>query len=234
MNVLRVLAIVFAVGIALFLGFFGRPHFHDAAHWPWVPYVEDADTEGFVAVRERNRTIEGRLADVGLGIATLAFSLAVAVVLSTRHAAGRAFSTPSRKWVIVVFANVSILAVYYGEWLALARDQVRGEFPPWADSMAIPMAALISGWQRAAPIVTVALVVCLWSARLPVSLWRRPAGWWAWTSTLVIGAAVALAALSLAEAVQYGRAFAIPGYVFLLYCLLCARAAAASRRALAR
>ncbi len=226
MTVVRALAIPFVVGIALFFALSSQPHFSDAADWPWV---EDGDSPGFIEARERNRTVEGQLADVGLGVATLAVSLtAAAVVLGAGH---RTVSTPSRKWVVVIFANVSLLATYFGEWLALARDQLRNEFPPWADTMAIPMAALMSGWQRAAPIMTLALFVCLWNARLPTSLWRRPVGSWPWITTVVILSVVGFGVLVLAEAVRYGKAFAIPGYVALMYGLLCARAAAASRSA---
>lgn len=228
MTIVRALAIPFVLGIALFLALSSQPHFRGAADWPWV---EDFDTPAFFEARERNRTLEGQLADAGLGVATLAFSLAAAaVILGAGHLVGfRTFSTPSRKWFIVILANISLVAVYIGEWVALARDQVRGEFPPWADTMAIPMAALISGWQRAAPIMTLALFACLWNARLPTSLWKRPVGSWPWISTVVIVSVVGFGVLVLAEAVRYGKAFAIPGYVALLYGLLCARAAAASR-----
>jgi len=226
MTVVRALGIPFVVGIALFFALSSKPHFTDAGNWPWV---EDGDTPGFVEARERNRTVEGQLADVGLGVATLAVSLtAAAVVLGAGH---RTISTPSRKWVIVIFANISLLAIYLGEWLTLARDQQRHEFAPWADTMTIPMVALISGWQRAAPIMTLALFVCLWNARLPTSLWRRPVGSWPWISTVVIVSVVGFGVLVLADAVRYGKAFAIPGYVAMMYGLLCARAAAASRTA---
>lgn len=221
MTVVRTLAIPFVLGIALFFALSSQPHFTDAADWPWV---EDGDSPGFSEARERNRTVEGQLADVGLGVATLALSLAVAAVaLGAGH---RTISTPSRKWVIVIFANVSLLVVYFGEFVALARDQVRGEFPPWADSMGIPMAALMRAWQRNAVIMTLALCVCLWNARVPTALWRRPIGWWPWISTLVIVSVVGFGVLVLAEPVRYGKAFAIPGYVALMYGLLCARAAA--------
>lgn len=229
MAVVRALAIAFGVGMALFFGLSSQPHFGDAAvaDWPWV---EDGDTPGFIEARESNRTIEGQLADVGLGVATLALSLAVtAVALGAGH---RTISTPSRKWIIVIFANVSLLVVYFGEFVALARDHARGEFPPWADSIGIPMAALMRGWQRNAVIMTLALCVCLWNARLPTALWRRPVGWWPWISTLVIGSVVGFfSVLVLVEAVRYGKAFAIPGYLALIYGLLCGRAAAASRAA---
>lgn len=228
MTMYRALLAMFVVGVTLFLALASRPHFRDAADWPWVPYVDDPNSPAFLEARERNRTVEGRLADAGLGIAVLALSLAVgAVALNAGHA-GRPVVTPSRKLVIVVLANVSLLAVYVGEYAALARDQVRGEFPPWADSMGIPMAALVSGWQRAATILTVLLMVCLPNAHLPTSLWRRPVGPWPWITTTIIGCVVTFGLLVLTEAVEYGKALAIPGYVALLYCLLCARAAAAS------
>ena len=225
----RALAVLFVGGIIVFFAFASKPHFRHAANWPWV---DDFDSPAFFEARESNRTVEGQLADVGLGVATLAFSLAAAaVVLGAGH---RTIFTPSRKWIIVIFANVSLLATYVGEWLTLARDQLRNEFPPWADTLAIPMAALISGWLRAAPIMTLALFVCLWNARLPTSLWRRPVGSWPWISTVIIVPVVGFGVLALADAVRYGKAFAIPGYVAMMYGLLCARAAAASPAAVSR
>jgi hypothetical protein len=230
MTVVRALAIPFVVGIALFFPLSSQPHFTDAADWPCV---NDLDSPAFYEARESNRTLEGQLADFGLGLAALVFCLAAtAVALRADDGAGiRRLSTPSRKWVIVILANVSLLALFYGEWLALVRDQVRGEFPPWADTMAIPMAWLISGWTLLAPILTLALLVCLWNARLPAALWRSPESWWPWITTLVIGSAIGITILALTDAVRYGKAFAIPGYVTLMYGLLCARAAAASRAA---
>jgi hypothetical protein len=223
MRIYRGLAFLFASGIILFVALSWKPRFRHAASWPWV---NDLNTPAFIEARESNRTVDGQLADVGLGVATLAFSLAAAALLGAGNRTG---STPSRKWVMVIFANVSLLVVYVGEFVALARDQVRGEFPPWADSMGIPMAALMSGWQRNAVIMTLALGVCLWNARVPAALWGRPVGWWPWITTVVIVSVAGFGVLVLAEAVRYGKAFAIPGYVALMYGLLCARAAAASR-----
>jgi hypothetical protein len=224
MTIYRALAVLFLAGITLFLALVSSPHFSDAANWPWV---EDADDAGFVEARERNRTVEGQVADFGLGVATLAISLAAAAALL--GAGHRTISTPSRKWLIVIFANVALLATYVGEFVALARDQVRGEFPPWADTMAIPMEGFISGWKLVAPVMTVAFVVCLWNTRLPAALWTRPAGWVAWISTLMIGLVIGFELLALTEAVRYGKAFAIPGHMALIYCLLCGEAAVASR-----
>src|SRR5260221_385217 len=130
-----------------------------------------------------------------------------------------------------VFANVSLLGLFYGEWLRIVRDEIRGEYPPWADSLGIPMSWLISAWKHAAPILTFGLVVCLRRARLPAILWQRPVGWWPWTSTLVICGLIALETIVLTQAVQFGEAFAIPGHVAMVYCLLCGRAAVSSRQA---
>jgi hypothetical protein len=131
----------------------------------------------------------------------------------------------------VLLANLSLLGLFYGEWLGLARDLMRREYPPWADTPAIPMAWFISGWHLAAPVLTIGLTVCLWRARLPTALWQRPVGWWPWISTVTIGAFVGIEALLLTDAVRFGRAFAIPCHLAVLYWLLCGRAAAGSRHA---
>jgi len=230
MTVYRALAIPFLVGIALFFALLSHPHFRDKAGWPWA---NDLDTDAFLSARESNRTVEGQLSDFGLGLATLALSLAgAAAALGARDRAGiRRLSTPSRAWGIVVLANVGLLAFFFGEFVTLGRDQARGEFAPWADSIGIPIALLVSGWQHLAPILTLALLICLWSARLPVGLWRPPSGWWPWIITLVIGLVVGVEIVLLGDAVWYGNAFVIPGHMTLIFSLLCGRAAAASRAA---
>lgn len=230
MRIYAALGLLFVSGGILFVSLSSQPRFRDAASWPWVT---DGDSPAFFAAAERNRTVEGRIADVGVGLASLALSLAVAAAALRAHSWGAicALATPSRKWFIVVFANVSLLGLFYGEWLRIVRDEIRGEYPPWADSLGIPMSWLISAWKHAAPILTFGLVVCLWRARLPAILWQRPVGWWSWTSTLVICGLIALETIVLTQAVQFGEAFAIPGHVAMVYCLLCGRAAASSRQA---
>lgn len=230
MSIDRALVVLFVAGITLFFARSSKPRFRDAASWPWVTHE---DSPAFVATRERNRTSDGQIADLGVGLATLALSLAVAVAALGAHgwAAIRSLVTPSRKPVIIVLANLSLLGVFLGEFLGFVRDHHRGEFPPWADTPAIPMEWLISGWHLAAPVLTIGLTVCLWRARLPAALWRRPVGWWPWISTLTIGSLLAIEALLLTDAVRFGRAFAIPCHLAMLYWLLSGRAAAGSRRA---
>jgi hypothetical protein len=224
------LGLLFVSGGILFVSLSSQPRFRDAASWPWVT---DGDSPAFFAAADRNRTVDGQIADVGVGLASLALSLALGAAALRAHSWGalRALVTPSRKWAIVVFANVSLLALFYGEWLAVVRDYLRGENPPWADTLAIPMMWFISGWTVAALILTLGLTVCLWRARLPAPLWQRPVGWWPWASTLVLCLPVAFEALSLADAVRFGKAFAVAGHVEVLYWLLCGRAAASSRHA---
>jgi hypothetical protein len=224
------LVALFTAGILLAAAFHGAPRFRDLQ---WQSRVPFGDSDAYFKAVEQNRTLEGQLREVGIGLAALALSLGVAAaVIGVRGwSTLRSLSTPSRWWAIVLFANLTFVGLLCAEWQGLLADLQHGEYPSWADTPAIPLAGFVFGGIVGVPIITVGILVCLWRARLPAPLWSSPMGWWAWLATFAIAVLLAIEALSLAGAVQVGNAFAIPFHVAALYWLLCGRAAAVSRHA---
>lgn len=230
MRIYSAVTALFLAGVGLALAFHEAPRFHDP---DWRDKVPFGDSEAFFRAEEENRTLEGQLAELGMGMASLALSLAVGgVALGVRNRSTlRSLSTPSRWWVIVLLANLTLVGMLYTQWLGLLRDLGRGEYPSWGDSPGIPLLGFLTLGIVGIPIITAGLLVCLWRARLPAALWNRPIGWWPWLATVVIGLLLIIETVSLAGAVQVGNAFAVPFHVAALYWLLCGRAAVSLQHA---
>jgi hypothetical protein len=227
MRIYASFATLLLAGAILVAVFHDAPTFRDPN---WQNAVPFGDSDAFFRIQAENRTIESQLSLLGVGLTALALSLAIgALALRIRTWSHlRRATTPSRKWLIILLANLTLLGLLRFEWLSLLQDIQQQEYPSWADTPAIPLAGFVVAALVGPLIITVGLLVCLWRAELPAPLWLRPRGWWPWACTLVLSLLSAVPVLALAGAVQVGSAFTIPFHLAALYWLLCGRAAAAS------
>jgi hypothetical protein len=222
------LGVVFGLGVLLFVLYHSSPRFTYTRFWSDVPYL---DSGAFFEARDRYRTREGQLADAGAGAAALAASLTLCLFLP---GVGRGngglwhVTTPGSPIAIVILANLTFLGFLGADCGYLLRDFERGEFPPWADSIGIPLFGLLAMGALGVPAITVGLLTCLWRSKLPVPLTIAPPGWWPWLVTVLIAPFVALWLVSLVGSVLGGCAFRIPFEVGSVYWLLVGRAAACS------
>jgi hypothetical protein len=188
------------------------------------------DSKAYFRALEANLTRSARVCDFALGVTcSLLAVLLIVFATQTRTLRDvRRVQTPSSPIRVVVLANATLLASFLAAVLDLFLSQARREFPPWGDSLGIPLFQFVVTAAVLIPGVNLALAPFLFRKTLPVSLWLRPHGARAWVLSIVAGS-VALGGLVLAlSAVASGSFLGVVPLMFVTYVALCARAAAAA------
>jgi hypothetical protein len=235
---LRVYALpilLLVVGAVLALGVVHLPRYRDpnwADRFKGVEVaLENADrlSREWHAAREAALTNRDRYFDFGLGMTVLGVSVAsLLAVLRVRKVADfQALLTPRVLRTFYVGASAAWLSFVPAFWAYLLYTFRRGDYPWWADNVAIPAggAVFLAFW--GAVIVLWVVHLSAGHASLPVHLWARPIVGSAW----VVGAATLIATgLCLALLVMgvFEMFFIVPSAVAMLYMLLCCRAAASA------
>jgi hypothetical protein len=189
----------------------------------------DALSEEWYAAQEKGLTSRDRLFDLGLGVATLGLSIvSLLVILRVENVLDlQALMTPRTKRTWYITAVVGWVSFVPAVWAYLFYAYKRGDYPWWADSIAIPAAgAAITGFWG--------VVIVLWAvylstrrATLPARLWSRPilgGAWFVGTGALL---AVVLFLVLLVNGVL-ANFFTVPSSIAMLYISLCCRAASAT------
>jgi hypothetical protein len=194
----------------------------------WAAQVKEGDSDAYFRAYDENISPRARLFDLGAGLAGLSASL-IALLLVTRAwsiARVRALHTPRSRALIFVLFNVSWICYAWGATRFIAMQLRRDEFPPWADSIAMPIAGILVFAGIGLIVINAALIVYLHGAKLPAPMWTAPNTVGAWVLNSIV--AIALLALLWAtyNAVRIGDIFTLPEIVAIAYLLLVGRAAA--------
>jgi hypothetical protein len=161
---------------------FDAPRLRDEA---WAASVQYGDSDRYFAEYGRNRTLASRGFDVALGVASFGISTLV-LLLATRCwsiSAVLKARTPRRRWTIFVAANVVWAYYIWATGRMLMVQFNRQEFPPWADSMGIPIAGIAAFAVVGGLLMNLGLALYLYRAQLPVGMWVRPTSLRAWILT---------------------------------------------------
>jgi hypothetical protein len=215
------------VGIVLMELFASAPRYADPN---WRSAVRGADSDAFVEEQSRNLTVESRLADAGSGLAALGATMALAFGLARLRRLHdlQTARTPGRSWPLFALAIVTPIAFVFEEVRWLEYTAARGDYPWWADSIAIGMYQEVVLGAAFMLVGNLGLAVCMWGARLPAEFWHAPRKPWARVVTVVAVLILLLVTDEMWSAIAEGRALAVPLLCSTSYLVLCGRAAAAS------
>ena len=207
----------------------------------WANAIEPPETlaesqaasKRFFAAQEQHRTQASRVQDLGRGIAALGasvFILAACCGVGGWSSMSR-WRSPRRAWMIYIAA--------VGSWLLLAKANIwwlmytgeRGDYPPWADTLIIPIISIGLLTALGLPILAIVLIVSLWHVPLPAMVADLKPSVRFWLAT--IGAAVTAALLveALVFDIRDGAAVLVAPEVVALGAVAAWWPAAAARRA---
>lgn len=179
------------------------------------------------------RTQKWLYKDAGAAMIAFAVMLAAALLLFGIRTVEdvRRLQTPRRRWEIWLLASVGWLGYMASAVVALFQGFDRSEFPPWADSLLVP----IFGIAAVAAIGWVILSLVTWLVLRHAAL---PAGLWVWRkdlpmhtglSAVFAGTSLLIALELLRETYLYGHWSAVPPLMIWAYATLCLRAATVAR-----
>ncbi len=203
----------------------------DATHGP----AYDAYNRRWFLAMDELRTDKWPYHDAGMALMALAVCLGASLFLLHIKSLSdvAALTSPRSAWTIYFLAALGWFGYAASAILALLQGFDRFEFPPWGDSLMIPIeyitAFAVAGWVA----VSVVIFLVLRGAPLPASLWiwRRDMPMHDWIYTGAAGFAVALAGEILRETYLYGHWSAVPTVFLCLYATLSLRAAGIARAA---
>ncbi len=122
------------------------------------------------------QTPRNDLVDLSIGILGLAISTATLFQLKSVNVVSDlwSLSTPGSRRNFLVAATLAWCSFVPAQWVALSFEVSRGDFPWWADSIAIPGYQILIAVVVGLPIVLAGVQLALWRSELPRSLWSRP------------------------------------------------------------
>ena len=139
--------------------------------------------------------------------------------------------TPPRAWLfavvaVLVYASAPLLAIaYYSEMLR------KGAYPPYGDSIAIPISEVLTLAAIFAPVYILFLVLTLLGYPGAVSLWvwNGARSVWSWLWTVLCGVAVVLTATNLIDAWRWRLPLEFLNVALWIWLLLAFRAVLVAR-----
>lgn len=193
----------------------------------------DAYNKRWFAAMDELRTDKWPYHDAGAALIVFALCLATSLFLLRIESWSdlTALTTPRSGWTIYLLAALGWFGYAVAAILALLQGFDRFEFPPWADSLMVPIMAIsafaLTGWV----LVSVVMWLVLRHAPLPASLWvwRKDMPAHDWIYTGVVGLAVLLGLEILRETYLYGHWLAVPAVFLCVYAALSFRAAGIAR-----
>jgi hypothetical protein len=209
---MRIASIFILGGLLLFAFACALPAYKDEqAYMQKYLALDGPDrNERFHALREESLSAKFQLQDYGLTLASLGL-----VLLVVLRRGWRAFCAPKTRTRIAMLGLLAALATVLAGIGSLELDFDRGEFPDWADSLAIPL--------MGAPFLLLALAA--WAGLhiaamrgpfvpgVPLTRIRPKSAWWLASLSLVT-------LLSLALAIAGGAFwYVVPGALWLYYYL---------------
>jgi hypothetical protein len=201
----------------------------------WDPPAEnhgrayDAYNKRWFIAMDELRTDKWPYHDAGAALMALAACMAASLFLLRINTLSDVvkLASPRNAWTIYLMAALGWFGYAASAILALLQGFDRLEFPPWADSMMVPIIAIsafaVTGWV----VVSVVIWLVLRGAALPASLWiwRRDMPMHDWIYTIAAGVALLLAGEILRETYLYGHWSAVPTVFLCVYAALSLRAA---------
>lgn len=134
--------ILLIAGIALFWTGFQMPRYHDEKEY-FRRYSDLAfgnsptRSSDFYALRAQSLTASYSRQNYGLTCVLLG----IVLIPVSQWRKVRRF-LPSQKWTLALLGGLAAFLVMQAEVFSLYSDAFRGEFPSWADSLAIPLAGI--------------------------------------------------------------------------------------------
>ncbi len=189
----------------------------------------DAYNKRWFIAMDALRTDKWPYHDAGAALMAFAACLAASLFLlriNTLPDVAR-LKTPRSPKRIYLLAALGWFGYAASAILALLQGFDRFEFPPWADSMMVPIVAIsafaVTGWV----VVSVVMWLVLRGTPLPAPLWiwRRDMPMHDWIYTGVVGVALLLGLEILRETYLYGHWSAVPTVFLCVYAALSIRAA---------
>lgn len=224
-----------AIGFLLFAYSFDLPEYSDperadalqSANWTIAPDLH-AFTQDWFRQMDEVRTAKWDIQNFGVGFFSLSMSLLLAALAFRIDAATqlRTVKTPATVRGFLIPGAIAWVVTTLSYVYVLFRDLSRGYYPTWADSVAIPLAAV------PVPLILLPIPLILgWltvrKAALPVNVWiwnrSRPIRSWVWA--ILFGTLCLLLTLLLIDAVFNGDFILVPLVLLALYLCLSARAA---------
>jgi hypothetical protein len=200
---------------------------------PGIPNTDEnlrCDNERWQASLKALRTSKWSLVDGGGGLLASALMMFVFLWLGARKS-WTDLATPKRSLLILVLASLSWLMQIPAYELFYMTEAMRGHYPHWADSIAIPIFETEEMVLRLfLPYIGIWLIFVV-GARLPVSIFSSVPGrplvnafWTGATALLLLPIG-----LCLIGAILTGPIVMVPFFWLTLWLILCARAAALTR-----
>lgn len=201
----------------------------EALHGP----AADAYNKRWFTAMDKLRTDKWPYHDAGAALIAIAVSLAAGLFLLRINTLGDvlALATPRSPWTIYTTASLGIIGYAIAAILALLQGFDRFQFPPWTDSLIVPIVVIsvfaLFFWAA----VSVAMFLVLRHAPLPTSLWvwRKDMPAHDWIYTIITVFAVLLSIEILRETYLYGHWLAVPCVFLCIYGALSFRAAGIAR-----
>jgi hypothetical protein len=194
-------------------------------------WYDEVEAQWYKAKAEAE-TPRNRRLDLGAGLIALGAGLTLVFVLGrvrlVRDLA--VLQSPTTRVAFIVLATVVWLSFIPAVWVWLLYTLERGDYPWWADTIAIPAFEIAACVIMILPVVLLGVALTLYRARLPVVIWSRPIIGSPYIVCLGLLLAAALALLLLFGALTLNP-FAVPSFLFTLYLILSGRAAAVVGRA---
>jgi len=195
------------------------------------PENSDQLTARWYAAKAEVETPRNSRLDLGMGLVALGLTIALLFVVGQVRSLQDLSSlrSPATRRRFFVLAGLTWLSFVPAEWFWLYYTMARGDYPWWADSIAIPaFGALVVGIVGLG-VVLLGVALALRGAALPVRLWSPPASGPPYFVCIGLIATAILALLVLLAGIA-AAPFLVPSALFTLYLILSGRAAAAVGR----
>jgi hypothetical protein len=205
---MKVAAVILISAIGLLVASLQMQPFASADGEDWFSNVPQEDSQAYHQARSQALTPKYLLEDYGV---TLAFVAAAVALLSRK----RGLLAPASSFGFAVVALTAPLLTAAGCTFDLIQGFERREFPPWADSMGIPLAGVpviavvLAGWSYAHLAFLSCIKECA-NVRLSLPVLRGGHKW----LLFVAAVTASLVVLGVAEG---SYPMAVPGALWLYY-----------------
>ena len=233
-------ALLIIIGIFLLAVSHNRPIYNDpqeaqrllSINYAIVPNTEkDNFTQDWFIKMDKLRTDKYPLLDMGINLITTAISLVILSIISKdwTFQAFKNLKTPPKRTYFILLGSVGWIGLHIAELQMLTIDFKRGEFPWWADSLAIPMTSIYLSLMITLPIlILIGTLLLCHNPTLPISLWvwdhsnRLKSSIW----SVLYGIGIICIAVMMYGNLTHSTFLHFPVYFLGIYIMLSARAAA--------
>jgi hypothetical protein len=230
--------LIVLIGTAIVLIGFSYPHYTDAAAVNRLRLMGAGDalrdsatlsTDYFYDQLEKYKTPHDHLVDIGSGCISLGFSLCAFLAIFRIHSYSdlRSIRTPGSQGAFMGLLNMSCILFLPAQMCYFSYTQHRGDYPPWADSIAIPIFQMGIMTVILLLILNVVFAIVMFRAAFPVKLFDFPirATFGNVTCTVVVAITTAFLLYAGVLSANSGAFLMIPILLSAVYLLISTRAA---------